>query len=356
MNRRLCSVAVVLIGSFALSASVAQRLDAQQLRMGEIRRIGERVAELVDSQYVFPDRRSRIAGRIRSRLRAGAYDDLTNPDSLAAVLTRDLRSASGDRHLYVEHLGDADRHAHAETDWDAWAQRERIEERRKNFGFTEARVLDGNVGYLRIVEFMHPDRGYGTAASAMRLLENTESMIIDVRGNGGGYGGLMDLILSYYFEPAPTHISTTYTSDRSAIPMMAHTLPFVPGRRRVGEPLYILIDGKTGSAAEFFAYTLQAFEKATVVGEPSAGAAHRNSYFDVDERFRVSISTGAPVNPITGTNWEGAGVQPTVVAPADQALRTAHRLAAERLLETAEKDDRARLEELIRRVGGTADE
>lgn len=32
---------------------------------------------------------------------------------------------------------------------------------------------------------------------------------------------------------------------------------------------------------------------------------------------------GRAVNPVTGTNWEGVGVQPDVPVPADQALERA---------------------------------
>jgi C-terminal processing protease CtpA/Prc len=36
--------------------------------------------------------------------------------------------------------------------------------------------------------------------------------------------------------------------------------------------------------------------------------------------LEVSISIGRTVNPVSGTNWEGVGVQPDVAVPAEQAL------------------------------------
>jgi hypothetical protein len=38
----------------------------------------------------------------------------------------------------------------------------------------------------------------------------------------------------------------------------------------------------------------------------------------------VRVPFGRPVNPVTGTNWEGVGVAPDIVVPADEALAVAH--------------------------------
>jgi C-terminal processing protease CtpA/Prc len=47
------------------------------------------------------------------------------------------------------------------------------------------------------------------------------------------------------------------------------------------------------------------------------------------------IPNGRPINPITKTDWEGVGVKPDVVVPADKALETAHQLARAGLAATA---------------------
>lgn len=354
MTSRLHHTFAVLL-SFLAALSAPGKVAAQDLSEAAIDTIVERTIALVDSHYVFDEKKPAITQQIQAQLDAGRYYTAPGPDSLAAMLTRNLRSVSNDKHLYVEHVEDSE--GNNDTGWDAWAEQERVNEKLNNFGFTEAKVLDGNVGYLRIVEFMHPQRGFEAASSAMQFLANTTAMIIDVRGNGGGYGGLMDLILSYYFEPAPTHISTTHTSSESEPPSKSYTLAFVPVERRVGELLYVLIDGETGSAAEFFAYTLQTFEKATLVGESSVGAANMNSYYDINDRFRISVSTGAPVNPVTNTNWEGAGVQPDVTVLANEAPRTAHRLVLQALLEeVTDSTHRKRLEEALQEVSQEQEE
>ena len=57
------------------------------------------------------------------------------------------------------------------------------------------------------------------------------------------------------------------------------------------------------------------------------------------EGFSVFVSVASPENPITHSNWEGAGVQPDVVALSADALTRAHQLALERIAEAAPQSD-----------------
>lgn len=113
---------------------------------------------------------------------------------------------------------------------------------------------------------MHPQRGMQIADAAIKFIENTDGLIIDIRRNGGGYSGLMQYIMNHYFDGGPSHISTTFYSGKDEIPTKEYSSDLVYGKLRVDTPLYIITDNKTGSAAEFFAYTLQSFEKAKIVG------------------------------------------------------------------------------------------
>jgi len=96
----------------------------------------------------------------------------------------------------------------------------------------------------------------------------------------------------------------------------------------------------TGSAAESFAYALQAEKRATLVGEQTAGAGNPGSGMtSLPGGFSAFVASGRVVSPVTGTNWEGVGVKPDVAAAADTALRVAHVMAVERLLGKAANDE-----------------
>lgn len=67
--------------------------------------------------------------------------------------------------------------------------------------------------------------------------------------------------------------------------------------------------------------------------------------------FRVYMPMGRPVDRDTGTNWEGTGVEPDIVASANNALGIAHLAALEALKKKAtETADQTRLDWSLRRV------
>ena len=71
------------------------------------------------------------------------------------------------------------------------------------------------------------------------------------------------------------------------------------------------------------AYNLQALKRVTVVGEVSGGGAHPFEYLPIHPHFVLWSVTAKSVNPITGSNWQGVGVQPDIQVPADRALEPA---------------------------------
>ena len=132
------------------------------------------------------------------------------------------------------------------------------------------------------------------AAAAMTLLAQSPALIIDLRQNGGGMGDMVELLAAYILDK-PTEISGTY--DR---PTDRHTRSFtpswVPGRRFGGtRPVFILISRRTFSAAEAFAYDMQAAGRARVIGERSGGGAHPFAYRAIDEPLRP-LAPGRPLD------------------------------------------------------------
>lgn len=108
------------------------------------------------------------------------------------------------------------------------------------------------------------------------------------------------------------------------------------------QPLYLLTSKRTHSAAEQFAYTLQAAKRAVVVGEITKGGAHPVGRYRLDDHFGIQVPEAQAVSPVTGTNWEGTGVTPDVPCDADRALVTAEVRALEMLVETDADDARGR--------------
>lgn len=111
-----------------------------------------------------------------------------------------------------------------------------------------------------------------------------------------------------------------------------------PSRFGGTKPLYVLISHKTFSAAEAFAYDLQAMKRITVVGEASGGGAHPYERRRLSDHFLIKLPEMRSINPITGTDWQGVGLKPDVPTTPELALDKALELARMAVAEHAEPD------------------
>jgi len=285
----------------------------------------EELASVVEQHYVFPEPAHAMAENLRARLWQGAYE-LPDLDALAARLTSDLRGVQHDLHLSVVRLPPR---AVAEPDPAARRRQAEDDARRSNFGFTKVEILDGNVGYLELRGFLPAEVARDSAAAAMAFLANTDALIIDLRANGGGEPSMIQLLCGYFFEQ-PTLLNTFEWRGRAGREE-SWSAAEVPGKKRPDLPLFVLTSSDTFSAAEEFAYDLKCLKRATLIGARTGGGANPGDSHVIGGVLSVFVPNGRAVNPITGTNWEGTGVEPDVAVPAGQALERARAAAREAL-------------------------
>jgi hypothetical protein len=314
------------VGAVLAALWSASALAAAAESPGERRAAIARTAELLESNYVYPDRGRAIARRLRRESDAD-WVSAGTPAEFAGAFTEKLRALSSDGHFHVDYRAEGG----AATEEAAFgaAEFEKYYGKAVNHGFEQVRRFDDNIGYLDLRVFAPPDMGGDMAVAAMTLLAQSRALIIDLRENGGGDGAQALLIAGYLFDGAQP-MSGSY--DRPSDRLTTSTTPaWVPGRRfGPRKPVYVLISRRTFSAAEGFAYDLQALKRVTVVGEPSGGGAHPFVYQRVSEHFVLSLPEARSVNPITGTDWQGVGVKPDVRVAAERALDEALKLARAR--------------------------
>ena len=304
------------------------------------------LARLAREKYVYPERGDQIAAHLQSQLASGAYDGVNEPSDLAYRLTLDLQSFAHDRHwsvTYDPHGAPVGVDPEHEADPECMARYLEMA-RQANYGFERVERLKGNVGYIDLRAFEPSEFAGETAVAAMNFVAHCDALIVDIRQNHGGYPSMVQLITSYLYTPEPRHINSFYYRPTGETQQF-WTFPHVPGTRRPDIPVYVLTSSATGSGAEEFAYNLKAMGRATLVGETTVGAAHPVTKEVVQGSFVVRLPYGRPINPVTGSNWEGTGVEPHIAVPAAAALRTAHLHALERL--AAACPDEAARERLV---------
>ncbi|MBC8100857.1 MAG: S41 family peptidase [Armatimonadetes bacterium] len=301
--------------------------------------IVEAIARTLHERYVFPEMAMLMHDALHTALATHAYDDLTAPDALCERLTADLQVVSHDKHLRV-HFNAEPRSVGVDDQFSpdrvkAWLE----QARRANFGVYKAERLAGNIGYLDLRNFWDTSfEGCSeTVIGALAMLTYTDALLLDMRQNGGGSPSMVALVISYLVGAEPVHLNDFYERTENKT-RQSWTLAYVPGRRTPDKPLYVLTSARTFSGAEEFAYNLQQLKRATIIGETTGGGAHPGDEVSVTPHFRVFVPMGRPINPISGTNWEGTGVIPDIAVPQETAFNAAYRLALREVLTKLEAD------------------
>ncbi|MDQ3549409.1 MAG: S41 family peptidase [Chloroflexota bacterium] len=298
-------------------------------------------AEVIDGvvsrlrgRYVFPQVGERMETHVRARVAAGDYNGIVTAKALSEQLTDDIREISNDGHLRVrysveprplyteEHIGDNPERA------EEYLQ----EARQANYGYRKVERLAGNVGYIEQVGLHDVTKAAPMAMAAFNLIADTDALIIDLRANGGGDPRHVALICSYLLPEEPVHLNSFYSREDEGIQQF-WSWAWLPGRRYLDTPVWVLTSERTYSGAEELSYNLKTLGRATLVGETTGGGANPVNLYQINAHFEISIPFARAVNPITGGNWEGTGVTPDVPVPADDALTTAYALALHAVLD-----------------------
>lgn len=271
------------------------------------------VATLGDAlreRYVFPEVGSKAATMLQSKLAAGAYTKITDPTAFAEQLTTDLAGVAHDKHMRVISLT-APRSAR------------RVARPRGEGGIFRADRIAGNIGYIEVLGFPPLPIFKRSLDRAMARLAGAHALIIDVRRNGGGDPESVAYLVSYLTtagRPINTIVSRTPKTDtytRENFASVATPVSFTT------VPVYVLTSNDTFSGGEEFAYDVQSLHRGMLIGEVTGGGANPVDMTDLGHGMAAMIPFGRAENPITKTNWEGRGVQPTIVTPAADALKVA---------------------------------
>ena len=326
--------------AYAQATPVAQAKAPASLDAAARRDVVDTLRALLVRHYVDADTGKLIAANVAKRLAAGAYDSMTNPYEFAEALTTDLRAINGDKHLVV--IYDPNQRAMQVgprgirmLDDDGPGRRTPspamvAAARRNHFGLARVDVLPGNIGYLDVRGFSGSPEAQDAVVAALNYVQYTDAMIFDLRRNGGGSAELVNFLISHFTGP-DTLASLTVKNRSGGETFTRYTLAKVPGPRRTDVPVYVLTSGYTASAGEDFSFVLKNLGRATIVGEPTAGAGHNNAFLDSGHGFGASISFTRVMDPKTGAEWERIGVQPTVRVDQAKALETAEVLALKQI-------------------------
>ncbi len=290
----------------------------------EKERVIEQVIVNLNEHYLYSDATREMADALLKNEQREDEKAEMDGGAFAFSLTKQLRDISHDKHLeviYTPFKVPQGRQS-AVANGAAHPSQER---RSNNCGISDAKILAGNIGYLKVDAFSDPVDCRPSLEVAMVRLNNAAALIFDLRQNHGGDPRMVALIASYLFDQ-PTHLNDMY-NPRSKATEEYWTHSPIPGNKLANKPAFVLTSSMTISGGEEFCYDLKMLKRATIVGEKTGGGAHIASLHRIDDHFAIAVPFAKPVNPISKSDWEGTGVVPDVEVKEGNALTKATKLA-----------------------------
>jgi carboxyl-terminal processing protease len=167
--------------------------------------------------------------------------------------------------------------------------------------FEQKRLAD-NIGYLRFNIFM-PVLNQRIRA-AVRSMTDAPGLIIDLRGNPGGFDGVGQGLAGLLFDK---QITLGMSRARKGF----ENYIVYPQKNPYMGPVVVLVDCMSGSASESFSGGLQAVGRAVVVGEKSGGG-DLDAAIDKLPTGALLLYAYADFVTAKGVSLEGRGVIPDV--------------------------------------------
>ncbi len=331
------TLALAALPATALFAQPSSNAEAQSapangaVSAAEARTIAEAFAATLEANFLFPETAGRYASALRTKAGAGGYDNANTREKLADMLTADVQAIAPDGHLRVFPAAfDFKKPAKPKTP--SAPPPPEVE---------QLRWVAPEVAFVRFNSFLGTPESIEATRRFVSEFSNARTLILDLRTHRGGGLDEMDILLSAIFAK-PTRLLTMETRaaviERDGDPLAAfatiRTIPSPAGvvrqehwalppadKRPIARAtIYVLTSGATASAGEHFALALKRTRRATLVGEPTAGAGHFGDILTLAHGFTAFMPVGRTYDPETGRDWEGSGVTPDMAVAADRAL------------------------------------
>jgi len=310
-------------------AAVAQQSSTNSIPLlapGEGKDVANRLAAMIERQYVLPEVGARYAATLRANAAAGRYDR-GNWKDLCDWLTADLQAVHPDEHIRINvgPVPKGDQRAVGAgtlvpTEAGQWAA--------------------PGIAYLRLNRFSGQKANVSEIRSFLIAHRSAKTLILDLREHRGGRFEEMDAIIPLLFAHRTALLDmamakSIYDSDGPLItsPSLQRikSAPTLVVRRHYAKPdklnhglqharVIVLTSHRTMSSAEHLALALKRTHRATLIGETTAGANHFGGMVAITDRFNVYLPIGRTYDPVTRQDWESKGIPPDVAVPATDAL------------------------------------
>jgi carboxyl-terminal processing protease len=178
----------------------------------------------------------------------------------------------------------------------------------------QSEMLDGNIGYIQLFSFSNETSSDLRNAIDDLNDQDMQSLILDLRGNGGGFLFSAIDVASEFIDDGL--ILTERFGDGTQETYEAN------GRGQATDiPLVVLVDGGSASASEIVAGAIQDYERGVLVGETTFGKGSVQNWIPLsDEQGAVRVTVARWYTPNDRQIHEEGLVPDVVVEYTEEAF------------------------------------
>ena len=155
-------------------------------------------------------------------------------------------------------------------------------------------------------------------------ISQSASLILDLRGNGGGYVVTLEELAGYFVE------KDTKIADLKGRKEMKPQMAKSKGKDVFKGRLIVLVDANSGSAAEIFARFMQLEQRGVVIGDRSSGSVMQSRGVAMEMGVDTVVPYGMNLTNADVLMSDGKSLEHFGVTPQVQMLLTGADLSAQR--------------------------
>jgi carboxyl-terminal processing protease len=169
-------------------------------------------------------------------------------------------------------------------------------------------IINNHIGYLQISQFIESTDDDAASAIQDMINNGIDSLIIDLRNNGGGvvedatnianlFLDGQNIVTTQNKETLANNTTKTVSSSDTLVPM--------------DFPVVILVNGGTASSSEILTGALKDNNRATVIGAQTFGKGVMQQIFSLNKAL-VKLTVAHYLTP-NGTDINGVGITPDII-------------------------------------------
>ena len=169
----------------------------------------------------------------------------------------------------------------------------------------KAKVLEGNIGYIKLSQFQ--EQTSDDLAAALRQLNDSKvtSLILDLRNDPGG---LLNSAIDVTSQFLPKGKLVVYTKTRSGEKSEFLT----SGENVFAPPMIILVNQGSASASEIVAGALKDWNRAVILGTQTFGKGSVQTVIPISGGAGLRLTTAKYYTP-KGISIQNTGITPDIV-------------------------------------------